>query len=293
MRYSFTTKVTRSTTVKRWLAEQGVSHRLFKKMLVDHLIWVDGQASDNGPVEAGQIICFEIPTSKTLTPEFAPLEVIYEDANWLIVSKPAGLTSVLGPHTPNSSLLNRIAGYLVEQKIDAPQPAIMTRLDRDTVGLVLAAKHPYAQGRFDQAHQRTLTKHYLAVVSGQLPSPKGEIDAPLKLAADGIHRIVAADGQTALTKYRVLKEKTNTLVDVQLLTGRTHQIRVHFASLGHPLIGDHLYGQPDARIPYQALQATRLKFTDPFSEKRITAELPVPALFNQLLTEAPQIEPTI
>ena len=142
MRYSFTTKVTRSTTVKRWLAEQGVSHRLFKKMLVDHLIWVDGQASDNGPVEAGQIIRFEIPTSKTLTPEFAPLEVIYEDANWLIVSKPAGLTSVPGPHTPNSSLLNRIAGYLVEQKIDAPQPAIMTRLDRDTVGLVLAAKHP-------------------------------------------------------------------------------------------------------------------------------------------------------
>ena len=163
----------------------------------------------------------------------------------------------------------------------------MTRLDRDTVGLVLAAKHPYAQGRFDQAHQRTLTKHYLAVVSGKLPSPKGEIDAPLKLAADGIHRIVAADGQTAVTKYRVLKEKTNTLVDVQLLTGRTHQIRVHFASLGHPLIGDHLYGQPDARIPYQALQATRLNFTDPFSGKQITAELAVPALFNQLLTEAP------
>lgn len=90
---------------------------LVQKMLVDHLIWVDGQASDNGPVEAGQIIRFEIPTSKTLTPEFAPLEVIYEDANWLIVSKPAGLTSVPGPHTPNSSLLNRIAGYLVEQKL--------------------------------------------------------------------------------------------------------------------------------------------------------------------------------
>lgn len=149
MRYTFDSKVTTATTIKRWLAKQGVSHRLFKKMLANHLLWLDGHRTGNTAIQAGQTVRFAIPTTMTVTPEKASLDVLYEDQNWLIINKPAHLTSVPGPHDPHHSLLNRIVWYLQQQKVTEPQPAIITRLDRDTVGLVLAAKHPYAQGRFD------------------------------------------------------------------------------------------------------------------------------------------------
>lgn len=159
MRYTFDSKVTTATTIKRWLAKQGVSHRLFKKMLANHLLWLDGHRTGNTAIQAGQMVRFAIPTTMTVTPEKASLDVLYEDQNWLIINKPAHLTSVPGPHDPHHSLLNRIVWYLQQQKVTEPQPAIITRLDRDTVGLVLAAKHPYAQGRFDQAHHATLKKN--------------------------------------------------------------------------------------------------------------------------------------
>ena len=133
MRYTFDSKVTTATTIKRWLAKQGVSHRLFKKMLANHLLWLDGHRTGNTAIQAGQTVRFAIPTTMTVTPEKASLDVLYEDQNWLIINKPAHLTSVPGPHDPHHSLLNRIVWYLQQQKITEPQPAIITRLDRDTV----------------------------------------------------------------------------------------------------------------------------------------------------------------
>nr|WP_225354133.1 RluA family pseudouridine synthase [Lacticaseibacillus saniviri] len=203
-----------------------------------------------------------LPEQGGITPNQGELKVVYEDKNWLVIDKPAGLTSVPGPSRPDDSVLNRVAGYLITQGKIAPQPAIMTRLDRDTTGLVLVAKHVLAQGWLDQLGvNKQVTKRYLALAVGHLPQQSGTFDQPLGMAEDGIHRMVRADGQQALTQYRVLQESAHySLVELNLVTGRTHQIRVHMAHAGHPLVGDPLYGETIPALQHQALLAYQLTF---------------------------------
>ncbi|WP_407894109.1 RluA family pseudouridine synthase [Lacticaseibacillus sp. N501-2] len=278
MRFTFTITASRDTTIRVVLADFGVSHRLLKKLFDAHLVWVDQHpALHNREVKKGALVRFDLPDDGTVALSAHPIEIVQELANWLIVNKPAGLASVPGPSSPDDSLLNRVAGWLHQQGFTHPQPAIITRLDRDTTGLVLVAKHPFAQGRLDALGVNgQLSKHYLAVVSGVLP-PTGRIDRPLALAADGIHREVNASGQSAITEYDVLTQGAQAaLVRVHLLTGRTHQIRAHFAAIGHPVVGDELYGGDLRQFDHQLLQASELEFTDPFTSQAVHAQLPLP-----------------
>lgn len=287
MPFSFTTTAAHDTTVKRALAELGVSHRLLKKLLDAGAVQVGTQVQTrNRAVKKGARVRFTLPDEGTVLPNSNPIAVVKDLDNWLIVNKPAGLTSVPGPSSPDDSLLNRAAGWLVEnQGLKHPQPAIITRLDRDTTGLVLMAKHAFAQGRLDALGVNAqLTKHYLAVVAGVLPET-GRIDLPLAKAADGIHREVAEDGQAAVTEYEVVQQGAKAaLVRVHLLTGRTHQIRAHFAYLGHPVVGDALYGGDTSQFEAQLLQASELSFVDPFTNQTIAASLPMPEAWQSALT---------
>jgi RluA family pseudouridine synthase len=278
MQFTFSQTAQTDTTVKRLLASVGVSHRLFKRLVDGRCIRLQQRVVGNVPVAAGATVTFVLPEETGVTPSTNPIDVVFENDNWLVVNKPALLSSVPGPANPADSLLNRIAGYLEAAGYHQPQPAIITRLDRDTRGLVLAAKHPFAQGRLDQLGSAAqVDKRYTALVTGNLPEIWGSIRRPLGQATDGIHQEVRRDGKPARTDYRVLERATDaSLLELHLLTGRTHQIRVHMASAGHPLIGDALYGGPTTRQTGQALMATALTFVDPFTNKahKITTEFP-------------------
>ncbi|WP_461213644.1 RluA family pseudouridine synthase [Lacticaseibacillus sp. GG6-2] len=286
MLFTFTYKATDATTVKRLLAQHGVSHRLLKKLFVAQCVWLDQKPiANNAAVPAGGSVRFALPPESGLVLSHQPLTVVVENDNWLIVNKPAGLASVPGRANPDDSMLNRVGGYLADAGYVGPQPAIITRLDRDTTGLVLVAKHAFAQGRLDALGVNAqVDKRYLAVVGGTLAPSSGLIDLPLGLAADGIHREVREDGQSAQTQYTVVAQSANAaLVRVHLLTGRTHQIRAHFAHLGHPLVGDALYGGDTSHYQTQLLQASELSFIDPFTQQRLSARLPQPAAWAEAL----------
>jgi RluA family pseudouridine synthase len=285
MQFTFQLTARNETTTKRLLDRYGVSHRLFKRMADGHAITVKGKTVGNVPLASGDQVIFALPTDKPVVPADGNLDILFEDENWLVVNKPGGCASVPGPSNPRGSLLNVVAGYLVQQGYDAAQPAIITRLDRDTAGVVLVAKHPLAQARLDRLGvDQTVHKEYLAVVGGVVPQNWGRLEVALGRDQDGVHRRVDSAGQYARTDYVVLKRgQQATLVRCTLRTGRTHQIRVHMAYLGHPLVGDALYGGDVSVQEGQALLAQRLVFTDPFTNHTVDVQCPVPAALTRLL----------
>lgn len=269
------------TLVKDFLAQHGVGSRYFRKLRQQGgKILVDQQVT-TGPqqLHAGQQVTVQFPNEKAdpaVATSHEPIAILAETDYWLAVNKPAGLTSVPGPANRTDTLVNRVKGYLVQQGASDLVPHLVTRLDRFTSGVVLVAKQQLGQNLFDTID---LTKYYLAVVSGQLENTHGLIDQPLAREADSYRYTVQATGKPAQTEYWVLKQWSNaTLVKVQLHTGRTHQIRAHFTSLGHPLIGDALYQGPQQNgLTRQALHASELHFTDPFTQQPVHLSAPLSA----------------
>nr|SFZ88017.1 Similar to ribosomal large subunit pseudouridine synthase D, Bacillus subtilis YjbO type [Loigolactobacillus rennini] len=270
--------------VRYFLQRHGVSGRLFKQVTHTGKILINQQfaASTGARVQQGDQITIELPPEKRATPLKAssgPLTVIYADANWLIIDKPAGLASIPGPTNQTDTLLNRIQGWLLAQNAVETLPHIVTRLDRFTSGLVLVARHRFAHSLLArQLADQKLDKRYYAIIAGHLATAHGLMTQPIGRLDHAIYRQVMATGKPAKTEYwQVSALRQATLVSVKLLTGRTHQIRVHFSASGHPLLGDELYGGPmTLGIQRQALHAYQLTFYDPFAQKKrqFTSKLP-------------------
>ncbi|TMT02944.1 RluA family pseudouridine synthase [Apilactobacillus kunkeei] len=217
-----------------------------------------------------------------------PIDVIYEDDNWLVVNKPAGLTSVPGPSNRVDTLVNRIKGYLKKQGSTDLRPHLITRLDRFTSGIVLVAKNRLANSLANQqVAQHKIDKMYYAVVDGIGLNDHGMIDKPIGRVGDNFRREVTEDGQKAKTEYWKVSEFDDaTLVRLKLHTGRTHQIRVHMTSLGHPLLGDELYQGPlDRGIERQALHAYYIQFNDELANQVRTFEVELPADMKSVVKE--------
>lgn len=280
-------------TLKKFLAARGVSHRLMGKIRRQKgAVLVDGKKVPFGTVlHQNEQVTLVLPEEKPVIKIAAspkPIEVLYEDANWLLVAKPAGLTSVPGPSNREDTLVNRVKYYLERNGRKNVVPHIITRLDRYTSGVVLLAKHSFAQGLIDkQVSNHEFDKRYYAIVSGQITKQHGLIEAPLKRKEGENFQIVSPDGRQAVTEYWLKANLAGgSLVEVKLHTGRTHQIRVHFQSKEHPLLGDELYGGPlDMGIERQALHAYHLAFNDPFTNKRLVVEAPLPSDMKSVLAK--------
>jgi len=221
-----------------------------------------------------------------IVPAPGPLDILYEDRDVIVVNKAPGLSVHPGPGHFDDTLGNFLLfHYDMEGETADLHP--VHRLDRGTSGLLVVAKHPYAQEVLkDQLHTDEFRRIYLAVCQG-VPEPhSGTVDAPLGPKPGSLmEQMVRPDGKSARTRYQVLEEEEGrSLLRLELDTGRTHQIRVHMAHIGHPLVGDHLYGVEDrALIPRPALHSAELTFRHPITKERLSFSQPLPEDIRKLM----------
>ena len=232
----------------------------------------------------GQEVILTVPAPREAVPqaEDIPLEILYEDDDLAVVVKPRGMVVHPAAGHPDGTLVNALLARLDSLGGIGGElrPGIVHRLDKETSGLMLVAKNDETQEALSRMlKDREIEKHYRALAEGKFKEPEGEIDAPIdRSKKDRKKMAVDPDGRPALTRWKVLAEGNGcTLLDVHILTGRTHQIRVHLKSIGHPVCGDELYGyEKGAKVPCLMLHAYSLAFAHPRTKEqmRFTAELP-------------------
>ncbi len=262
----------------------------------------DGKVSLNGrvvtktgfAVQPQQQIQILLPPPEpfSLQPEPMPLDIVFENGDLLIINKPAGMVVHPSPGHAQGTLVHGILAYHpdLEGVGGERRPGIVHRLDKDTSGLLLVAKNDRAHRWLqEQFRTRQVQKTYLALVDGHPPTPQGRIEAPI--GRDPAHRqrmsvLPPGKGREAITEYRVRELfRQHALLEVHPLTGRTHQIRVHMAFLGCPIVGDTLYGHRRPSLPLQRhfLHAARLTLRLPGEREPRTFEAPLPADLQALL----------
>src|SRR5206468_6022792 len=221
-----------------------------------------------------------------------PLTIIYQDGDIIVLDKPAGLTVHPAPGHPSGTLVNALLAACPDLRGIAGtlRPGIVHRLDKDTSGLMVVAKNDRAQRALQrQLKDRDVRKTYLALVRG-VPAPReGTIAAPIGRHPKNRKKMaVVADGREATTRYRVREEIAGgqySLLEVEPVTGRTHQIRVHLAAVGHPVVGDATYGRPSAAVGRQFLHAHKLAFAMPLGGRTVEFESPLPADLREALSQ--------
>lgn len=254
--------------------ELGLSSSLVKSLKADGVFRVNGEAVfTDYLVRPGDTVTALLAEGPPDFPaEDGPLEILYEDEALLAVDKGPGLWVHPSPSRFAGTLANRVAGYYAKTQ-QSCGVHVVTRLDRDTFGVVLLAKHAHVHALLCQAQKAgRLRKTYQATVCGRLPQSSGVIDLPIARRDGGsLLREVRPDGQEALTRYRVLDEADGlTLVELEPVTGRTHQLRVHCAALGCPILGDKDYGGDCTVVTTQQLCAVSLTLPHPFTGEILT-----------------------
>ena len=242
-------------------------------------------------VKLGDVISYELPKEEVLDyqPENIPIEIVYEDSDVAVVNKPQGM--VVHPSVGHTSgtLVNALLYHVKDLSTinGVVRPGIVHRIDKDTSGLLMIAKNDKAhQALAQELKEKKSLRQYVAIVHGNLPNDRGVIEAPIgRSDKDRKKQAVTAKGKPALTRFQVLERFGDfTLVELTLETGRTHQIRVHMAYIGHPIAGDPVYGPRKTLAGHgQFLHAKTLGFTHPTTGELMTFSVDVPAIFQETL----------
>lgn len=279
--------------LKEFLKYKGISRRIIgrtkfhggsfkvngKEVWVRKELKTNDQVQLNLPIEEG---------NDRLDSSNKALDIIYEDDHYLIINKPSGILSVPSPVNRVDTVANRVKGYFVRNNYRHQVVHIITRLDLYTTGVMIVAKNTLAHSLLGKAlEDKTIDKEYEAIVEGYLKEKEAFISQPIARSKDSIiERVVSPKGKESITEYKVLNELRNRLshLSLSLHTGRTHQIRVHMAHLGHPIVGDELYGASTKGIKRQALHCKKVIFKHPFINKKMIFEADLPADMEEILS---------
>lgn len=266
------------------------SARLRNKVKREKLVTLNGQQTPGWiKPSVGDVIKVVLPDEKSnFEPQAIPLYPVFEDNDMLIINKQPGLIVHPTKGHPTGTVANALMHYM-EQTGQSFKIRFVNRLDMDTSGLLVIAKNSYCQNDYtNQMRANTVEKRYIAIVKGIVESDSGIIDLPIgRPDPDNVQRGVMEDGAPSVTHYTVLErfyDEDYSMVELLLETGRTHQIRVHMSHIGHPVLGDWLYGGVNVNlIERQALHAASLTFTHPISKERITLKAPLPEDMEKVL----------
>ena len=266
-----------------------------QRLLEGGLVTVNGRAAKkNARLTAGDTVTVDLPDPEPAeaAAQDIPLDVVYEDGDVIVVNKPVGMVVHPAPGHPDGTLVNALlwhCGDTLSGVGGALRPGIVHRIDRDTSGLIIAAKNDSAHLALSaQLQDHSLARTYEAVVIGKLPQDRGTVSAPLaRHPVDRKRMAVRPEGRQAVTHWQVLRRYSGyTHTECHLETGRTHQIRVHMAHIGHPVLGDPVYGGARKGFPEltgQCLHARRLTFRHPRTGEAVTVTCPLPDYFQAAL----------
>lgn len=281
--------------IDAWLAVklEGLTRSHLQRLIRDGQVLVDGEpVKSNRRLREGETVIVDVPPPRPLEvePENIPLSIVYEDFDLLVVNKPQGMVTHPAQGNYSGTLVNALLYHVHDLSgiNGVLRPGIVHRLDKDTSGLLVVAKNDQAHLRLAaDLKERRVRREYQALVHGNLLADQGTVDAPI--ARHPIQRkqmAVVPGGRSAVTHYQVLERLGNyTLLQLQLETGRTHQIRVHLAHIGHPVVGDPAYGPRRAHFDLagQLLHAFRLSFNHPQSGEPLSFTAPLPEHFQRIL----------
>ena len=289
----------------RYLAEQveGLTRSAAARLLEEGQVTADGvPLGKNYRLQGGEALCLILPAPEPTEalPQDIPLDIVYEDGDIIVVNKPVGMVVHPAPGHPDGTLVNALLFHCAGSLSGvggALRPGIVHRIDRDTSGLIVAAKNDFAhQGLAAQLQDHSMRRTYEAVVVGNLREDRGTVDAPIGRHPTERKKMAVTEknSRSAVTHYQVLRRYPGyTYIRCQLETGRTHQIRVHMAYIGHPLYGDTVYGAKKAAADMtgQCLHAAALDLRHPRTGEAMHFTCPLPAQFSALMEKLARMAP--
>ncbi len=279
---------------KRLLETTGFSRTRFQQLVDEGLVLVnDEPVKSNYKLRLNDLVTIEVPEAEeyNLEPVEMDLDIVYEDADIIVINKPRGLIVHPTPTTKEATLVNGVLYHCRDLSgiNGVLRPGVVHRIDKDTTGLIIMAKN-------DEAHQflaaqladKTMNRKYYALVNGVIQHDNGTIDAPIGRDPNDRQKMAVTDknSKEAVTRFKVIKRyRKHTLIECSLLTGRTHQIRVHMEYIGFPVVNDPKYAPKRSRGNGQLLHAHQLTFIHPRTKQQMVLECPLPADFQEYLDQ--------